>query len=30
MLQLSIEVWFTAQDKQYSVRMSTLVDSSQQ
>ena len=30
MRQLSVEVKFTAQNQQYSVRMSTLVDSSQQ
>ena len=29
-LQLSVEVYFTAQNQEYSVRMSTLVDSSQQ
>jgi hypothetical protein len=29
MRQLSVEVKFTAQDREYSVRMSTLVDSSQ-
>jgi len=29
-LQLSAEVFFTAQNREYSVRMSTLVDSSQQ
>lgn len=28
-LQLSVEVFYTAQGRQYSVRMSTLVDSSQ-
>ena len=30
MRQLSVEVFFTAQNRDYSVRMSTLVDSSQQ
>lgn len=30
MRQLSVEVFFTAQNREYSVRMSTLVDSSQQ
>ena len=29
-LQLSVEVFFAAQNQDYSVRMSTLVDSSQQ
>ena len=29
-LQLSVEVFFTAQNRDYSVRLSTLVDSSQQ
>jgi type II secretory pathway component PulJ len=29
-LQLTVEVFFTAQSRDYSVRMSTLVDSSQQ
>jgi Tfp pilus assembly protein PilV len=30
MRQLTVEVFFTAQNREYSVRMSTLVDSSQQ
>jgi Tfp pilus assembly protein PilV len=30
MLRLSVEVFFTAQNREYSVRMSTLVDSTQQ
>jgi len=30
MLQLTVEVFFAAQNRDYSVRMSTLVDSSQQ
>ena len=29
MLQLSVQVFFTAQSREYSVRMSTLVDNSQ-
>jgi hypothetical protein len=29
-LQLAVEVFFTAQNREYSVRMSTLVNSSQQ
>ena len=30
MMQLSVEVFFTAQNREYSVRMSTLMDSTQQ